>query len=294
MDNMIPMKSRWILGGGAIVFLIVSQTLCCFSKQNQDSSGNSVGSTKPPIKRMLQVGEELEYSVHYSFFNIGKIVFKVTDKEERNGRTVYHASAFMDSNPSLSWLTELHVRFYSEIDQDAFSYGWVSEDSASSKVKYRKMRFDYMKNKMFFEWGEKNSSGERVQKGADTVAITQECQDGLSLFYYAREHALEKRQKNIPTFIDTNEVTTKINLGIENLEEEIDAVDYPIDVVKLDGRAEFVGIFGLTGAFDGVFSNDLAGIPITARMKVVVGSVRVELKKWKRGDWMPPKAVTYN
>jgi hypothetical protein len=200
----------------------------------------------------------------------------------------------MDSNPSLNWLVELHVRFYSEIDQDAFSYGWVSEDSTNKKVTYRKMSFDYERHKMYFEWGEKLPSGERKQTGTDTVAITQECQDGLSLFYYAREHVLERRQKSIPTYIDTNEVTTKINLGVENLEEEINAVDYPIDVVKLDGRAEFVGVFGLTGAFEGVFSNDLAGIPITARMKVVIGSVRVELRKWKRGDWMPPKAMTDN
>jgi hypothetical protein len=288
------MKSLRVLSGSAIALLIVSQSIFCFSKQNQDSSVNPVESTIPPIKSMLQVGEELEYSVHYSFFNIGKIIFRVTDKEERNGRTVFHASAFMDSNPSLNWLLELHVRFYSEIDQDAFSYGWVSEDSTSKKVTYRKMSFDYKKNKMYFEWGEKLPSGERKQNGTASVAITQECQDGLSLFYYAREHALEKRQKSIPTFIDTNEVTTKINLGVENLDEEIDAVDYPIDVIKLDGRAEFVGVFGLTGAFEGVFSNDLAGIPITARMKVVVGSVRVELRKWKRGDWIPPKAMTDN
>jgi hypothetical protein len=289
---LIRMKSLRILSCNTIALLMVSQTIFCFSQQDQNTSGNSVESKTPPEKRMLQVGEELEYSVHYSIFNIGKIVFRVTDKEDRNGRTVYHASAFMDSNPSLSWLTELHVRFHSEIDQDAFSYGWLSEDSTSSKVTYRKMRFDYERHKMYFEWGEKSPSGERKQIGTDTIAISQECQDGLSLFYYAREHVLERRQKNIPTFIDTNEVTTKINLGVENLEEEIDAVDYPIDVVKLDGRAEFVGVFGLTGAFEGVFSNDLAGIPITARMKVVVGSVRVELRKWKRGDWMPPKVMT--
>jgi hypothetical protein len=243
---------------------------------------------------MLQVGEELEYSVHYSFFTIGKIVFKVTDKEERNGRTVYHASAFMDSNPSLTWLVDLHVRFYGEIDQDAFSYGWVSEDSTSKKVTYRKMKFDYENHKMYFSWGEKLPSGEQKQIGTDTIAIKKRCQDGLSLFYYAREHVLEKMHNDIPTFIDTNEVMTKINFGIEHLEEEIDAVDYPVDVIKLDGRADFEGIFGLTGGFDGVFSNDLASIPITARLKVILGSVRVELRKWKRGDWMPPKSTIEN
>jgi len=282
------MKSMRFLSISIITSLIITQTLFCYSKQRQEMSVQSVTS---PTNRMLQVGEELEYSVHYTIFNIGKIVFRITGSEERNGRTVYHASVFMDSNPSLDWLVELHVRFYSEIDQDAFSYGWLSEDSTSKEMTYRRMKFDYENSRMCFEWGDKLPSGERIQNGADTVAITQQCQDGLSLFYYAREHALEKRQKNIPTFIDTNEVTTQINFGVENLEEEIDEIDYPIDVVKLVGRAEFVGIFGLTGGFEGVFSNDIASIPITARLKVILGSVRVELRKWKRGDWMPPKAV---
>jgi hypothetical protein len=242
-------------------------------------------------ERMLQVGEELEYSVHYSFFNIGSIRFKVTDKEERKGRTIYHACAFMDSNPSLSWLVDLHVRFYSEIDQDVFSHGWINEDSTDKNISYRKMKFDYETKKMYFEWGKKLSSGEQELKGTDTVAISKNCQDGLSLFFYAREHAIQKMQVIIPTFIDTNEVVTNINFGVERLEEEIDAVDYPVDVVKLEGRADFVGVFGLTGAFEGVFSNDAAGIPITARLKVILGSIRVELKKWNRNDWMPPKAV---
>jgi hypothetical protein len=197
----------------------------------------------------------------------------------------------MDSNPSLSWLVDLHVRFYSEIDQDAFSYGWINEDSTSKSISYRKMRFDYENSKMYYEWEKKIPSGEFELKGADTVAITKNCQDGLSLFFYAREHAHQNMQVKIPTFIDTNEVTTNISFGVERSEEEIDAIDYPVDVVKLEGRADFVGVFGLTGAFEGMFSNDIAGIPITARLKVILGSIRVELRKWNRGDWMPPRSV---
>ncbi len=113
--------------------------------------------------------------------------------------------------------------------------------------------------KCIMNGGRSLQSGERKSAGEDTIAITNNCQDGLSLFFYAREHALQKMQVKIPTFIDTNEVTTNINFGVDHLEEEIDAVDYPVDVVKLDGRADFVGIFGLTGAFEGVFSNDIAG-----------------------------------
>ena len=241
-------------------------------------------------ERMLQVGEELEYSVHYSVFHIGTIHFKVTSKEERNGMSFFHACAIKDSNPSQSWLVDLHIRFYSEMDQDAFTYDWLSEDSTNKIITYRKMHFDYEAHSMYYEWGEKLRTGEYKKAGENTISIMNRCEDGLSLFYYAREHALENKQTKIPTFVDTNVVTTNINFGIEHGEQEIDAVKYPVDVMKLDGRADFVGVFGLTGGFEGLFSNDVAGIPITARMKVILGSVKVELKSWKRDNWIPPKA----
>jgi len=248
----------------------------------------------PPVRGedpgMLQVGEELVYSVHYSFFNIGKIRFVVSDKEERNGRAVYRAHAYMDSNPSLSWLVDMHVRFHGELDQDAYSYGWLSEDSSGKGVAYRKMVFDYDAKKMYYEWGNRSPAGKRKAEGYDTIAIKEHCQDGLCLFYFARAHAREKIKTTIPTFIDTNEVTTNINFNIERTNEDLDSVSYPVDVVKLEGHANFVGIFGLTGGFEGEFTNDAAAVPVTARMKVILGSIRVELESWTRNSWAPPKA----
>lgn len=263
------------------------------SKGVEQSQSNS----SEPLQneeKMLQVGEELEYTVHYSFFNIGTIRFKVTDKEERKGRTIYHTYAFMDSNPSLSGLVDLHVRFYSEIDQNAFSYGWISDDSTKKGVSYRQMRFDYENHKMYYEWGKKLSPDVRQSLGMDTIAIDTISQDGLSLFFYAREHVHQKKTDAIITFIDTNQAKTEINFLNEESEVEIDAVDYPVDVVKLDGHADFIGIFGLTGGFEGWFSNDGARIPIKARLKVIVGSIRVELSKWNRGNWVPQKAIVKN
>ena len=265
-----------------------------FTLQTEELVSRSSNQDSEPVRQdegMLQVGEELEYSVHYSFFNIGTIHFKVTNKEEQNGRVIYHAYSIMDSNPSLSWLVNLHIRFYTEMDQNAFTYKWLSEDSTDKIITYRKMHFDYDMHNLYYEWGEKLRTGEYRKYGERTISITKNCQDGLSLFYYARAHACEKRQTKIPTFVDTNEVTTSIDFGVEHLDEEIDAVDYPIDVMKLEGRADFVGVFGLTGGFDGVFTNDAASIPVKARMKVILGSVKVELKSWKRGNWIPPKAA---
>ncbi len=277
-----------------IGFILFMQTAVSSTRQNEKSLTQSLNENLMQLQQneiMLQAGEELEYSVHYSFFNIGTIRFKVTQKEERNGKVLYHAQAIMDSNPSLNWLVELHVRFYTEMDQHAVTYKWLSEDSSSKIITYRKMNFDYEGHKMYYEWGEKLRTGEYKEYGERIINISNPCEDGLSLFYYAREHALEKKQANIPTFIDTNEVATNINFGIEHLDESVDAVKYPIDVMKLDGMANFVGIFGLTGGFEGVFTNDAAGVPVEARMKVILGSVKVELKNWKRDNWTPPKAM---
>ena len=73
----------------AVVFSL--QAGAGFNLRNERNSAQLSIQNSEPLQqneRMLQVGEELEYSVHYSFFNIGTVHFKVTDKEERNGREV--------------------------------------------------------------------------------------------------------------------------------------------------------------------------------------------------------------
>jgi hypothetical protein len=95
---------------------------------------------------------------------------------------------------------------------------------------------------------------------------------------------------NVPTFVNEKKVNTYINFMGKVGSTEIDAVKYPIRTVELGGTVDFVGIFGLTGGYQGWFSDDEAAIPIVARMKVILGSVYIELKKWNRPGWTPPRA----
>ena len=97
------------------------------------------------------------------------------------------------------------------------------------------------------------------------------------------------QSKTIPTLINEQKVTTRINFSGKREPVEVDAIDYPIDAVKFEGTADFVGIFGLTGDFEGWFSNDEARVPIMAKMKVILGSVTIELMQWKRAGWTPPR-----
>jgi hypothetical protein len=241
--------------------------------------------------KMLEVGEELEYKVSYSFFNIGTIRTQVLSKEQRNGRTIYKTRALIDSNPSLSWLVSLHIQFYSEMDGGVYSHFWVEDDSSKTEVNFKRFRFDYDNKKAYLEIGKKLPSGERRVDSTATIPITDECQDGLSLYFYAREHVHEKSQVRVPTLIENKQVYTYINFMNRHEDADIDAVDYPVDVVAFDGKADYVGIFGLTGGFRGWFSNDQAQIPILARMNVILGSIKIQLQKWNRPGWQPPKFV---
>lgn len=241
--------------------------------------------------RMLEVGEELEYKVSYSYFNIGTIRTQVLSKEQRNGRTVYKTRALIDSNPGLGWLVNLHIQFYSEMDGDIYSHFWVEDDSSKDVVNFKRFRFDYENKTAYLELGKKLRSGGRRVDSTDTIPISDQCQDGLSLFFYAREHVHEKSPVRVPTLIDKKQVYTYINFMNRHEDADIDAVDYPVDVVAFDGKADYVGIFGLTGGFRGWFSNDQARIPILARMNVILGSVKIQLQKWNRPGWQPPRYV---
>jgi hypothetical protein len=242
----------------------------------------------------LQVGEELEYAVSYSFFSIGTISFKILDKGVRNGRSYFKAKAIIESNPSLNWLKEVHIRFYGEIDDSIFSQYWISQDSSSAGIDYHSLTFDYDDSELVYEKGNIFPSGERKILRRDSIRIAGPGQDGLSLFFYAREHARQKMEVTVPTFIENKEANAHISFQDKIEDVEIGAVRYPVETVFLDGRADFVGVVGMTGGFRGWFSNDRARIPIVARLNVWIGSIKVELKSWKRSGWQPPQYVEPN
>ncbi|MEK6566844.1 MAG: DUF3108 domain-containing protein [Bacteroidota bacterium] len=240
---------------------------------------------------LLQVGEELEYNVSYSIFNVGTIRILIVGKEQRNGREVFKTRAIIDSNPSLSWLVDLHIRFTSEMDGDLYSYSWIGDDSTAKETKFRRITFQYDSSRMVFDKGKKLPNNDLQVESVDTIAVGEKCQDGFTVFFYARKHVHQKKQVNVPTFIENKKVNTFINFMNSVTDVNIDAVDYPVEVVEFDGKADYVGVFGLTGGFSGQFSNDDARIPIVARMNVILGSIKVELKSWKREGWRPPKFV---
>ena len=71
---------------------------------------------------------------------------------------------------------------------------------------------------------------------------------------------------------------------------ELDAVDYDVKTLYIKGDAQWTGTYGMSGRFEGWFSDDEAHIPIVAKMSLYVGAATIELVSWKRGNWQPPRA----
>jgi hypothetical protein len=230
-------------------------------------------------------GEELVYNVRYTFINLGQVRIKTVSRTNLDGHQSVFTRAFIDSYKGVPFV-DLHAVFESAIDTACFSRYFMGKVKQDAVWDFSRYHFEYDRNRVIMERGQQDT----VVSKMDTTDINGPYQDGLSLFFYARSLLFSGKAVVVPTLIKEQKSATHIDFGSTSTSAEIDAVDYPIDVVHFDGKMDFVGIFGLTGGFEGWFSNDNARVPILAKMKVLIGSVTIELMEWKRPGWNPPKA----
>jgi hypothetical protein len=230
-------------------------------------------------------GEELVYNVRYAFFNLGQIRIKTYSKLTVDGQPAVFARALIDSYRGVPFV-DLHAVFESTIDQMMYSRRFMGKIKQDNTWDFSRYYFEYDKKRVTVEMGRQDT----VIAQRETLQVNTQYQDGLSLFFFARDGLFSGKTTNVPTMIKEKQVNTVIAFSVKRTSVEIDAVNYPVDVAQFEGTMEYSGIFGLTGDFEGWFSNDEARIPILAKMKVILGSVTVELMDWKRPGWAPPRA----
>jgi hypothetical protein len=233
---------------------------------------------------VLVDGEELVYNVRYGFIDLGQVRIRTYGREEAGGAPAMRARAYIDSYAGVPFV-DLHATFESWVDSQFFSRGFIGRTKEGKTWEYARYHFDYPARRLVMETGRRDTVIER----RDSLELDGPVQDGLSLFFLARQDLRSGRKATIPCIIKEERVATIIDYLDRRESVEVDAVDYPIATVAFDGRAEFVGIFGLTGDFEGWFSDDDARVPILAKMKVIIGSITIELMEWKRAGWTPPR-----
>lgn len=234
--------------------------------------------------QVLEAGEELTYSVSYLGIRLGTIKMYNDGVAEINGRKVYKIKAQIDSRDGIPFV-EIHTTFESWIDPSATnSLQFEAHTKQSEGWVFDRYVMNYANKTITTEkWMNKD------KLDGKQITITKKYNDGCSLFYCARQLLYSKNTAWVPTIVGDDTSMTKINYfgKIENI--EIDGSSYPIRTVYFDGNSEWTGVYGVTGYFQGWFSDDNARIPIKAKMKLYLGSATIELTGWKRKDWQPPQ-----
>ncbi len=266
-----------------IILLFISTTillLLAFDRQPVKSYEINFSSDK-----QLEVGEELTYVVSFTFIKLGEIKIIVRNKKEIDGKTYYNTIAYMDSYSGIPFVN-LHMIYQSTLNPDYYSdffRGIVKKEEYTTFTEYK---FNYNKKIIQIKKGKL----EPYQLWTDsTGTANHEYEDGLSILYFARMFSGSGKSITIPCFVNEKKSLTTINSYKQVTGVSIDAVKYDIACQRIDGEMNFISVFGLTGYFEGWFSDDTASVPIVAKMKVIIGNVRIELKSWKRPGWIPPR-----
>jgi hypothetical protein len=268
------------------IFLLVQLLFIIPGSKIIEKHPNDISFLIPAQDKELMVGEEITYTVSYTFIKLGEVKLRVVNKQEFNGKPYYNVVCYMDSYDGIP-LVNLHQIYESKLNQDYFSAFFRGTVKKEEYTTYTEYNFDYMKSIIHVKQGKVSPP----QLWEDTTLSAEKMyQDGLSIFYYARMNTGQQKSVSLPCFVNEKKVNTNINFYNTPEKVKIDAVNYDINCVKLDGNTDFVSVYGLTGYFEGWFSNDNAAIPIIAKMKVIIGNVTLELKSWSRPDgWNPPK-----
>ncbi|HRI86302.1 MAG TPA: DUF3108 domain-containing protein [Ignavibacteria bacterium] len=234
--------------------------------------------------KVLQVGEELNYSVNYGFIEIGKVNIKMTGSRQAGNNVIYTSVCSMKSNKGIPFV-ELNSIFESDMlynGNDLYTVRFKATEIKEEGKIIIEYRFNYDSNYVYVL--KENLGNKEIDRN---IPFNQNVkfQDGLSLFYKSRLNSFSQENFLIPVFM--NESETSVNYYFTSKKDEIfvPVFDGELQTYRCNGMANFEGVFGLSGEFAGWFSDDDARVPLKSQMNVIIGSVTLELTSFKRSGW---------
>jgi len=225
-----------------------------------------------------QPGEELIYSVKWSFIKLGQLRLEIIDEDTLNNRKVYYCRISIDSSPGLPFVN-IHDIYESYIDaEEIYSHHFYSYEKKGDYTLFTEYIFNYYNNTVLIKI-EKRWEDKKELVLDSTAVIPQKVYDSLSMLYVARVMSKTNCALKLPVFVYNKFEKTEINFS--GKQELFKFRDQKILGYFVDGQLKFVGIVGVKEDFKGWFSLDAQSVPIKALMKAFIGSVKIELREWK-------------
>ncbi len=227
-----------------------------------------------------QIGEELTYRVKWLVLNVGTLKFQILGKDSLNGHPVYHCRFYLDSNPSLPFV-DIHEVYDSFIDEDNYSQAFrilVKKSDCDYIVNHN---IDYNTKKVKILVSKCTPTDTSVVMDS-TLTISGKIQDGVSILYFSRARAAQ--QKSVELSVLSFKEVKPARISFSGKTHRIGLHDKQLPAYYLDGSLKFMGIGGIKEGFKGWFSTDAQRVPLKAKMKAFLGSVKIELVSWK--NWV--------
>jgi hypothetical protein len=244
----------------------------------QDGSG---------IPSVLQSGEELQYKVKWSFFRIGTIVIRTVRDTSWLDSSLYRMTMSIESSDGLPFVN-VHDQNESLINAaDAMSRAYSGKQGKGDDCDEIHFQYDEVHQRVFYF--EKYPDKDKPVRES-IIECVPPFLDGGSLFFFARCHSGSGKVLKVPAMADGAIRTMVLDFTAPLEEVEIGAFDKPIRTHKYTGFMDWDAgtSAGVSGEFTGWVSDDEAAVPIQAEMKVLLGTVHLELEKWHREGWIPP------
>jgi hypothetical protein len=237
--------------------------------------------------QVLSTGEFLEYNVSYLGVSIANI------KVYNDGNELYANSSAAKIRANVFTyshipLVNAKAKMEAWVDRRGlFSHQFIRNLSLRSKPwEFQKITFDYNKHLLTNQKWVNNKSVSLIRYEFDRSS---KIHDALGLFFKMRSSASASGSTSILTYLD--EVPISIFAKFDSKKEKIsvDGVSGNVRSITGSGRANWQKQYGLTGGFEAWFSDDGAKIPLLVKADFIIGSIRIELVKYKRSDWTPPR-----
>ena len=229
------------------------------------------------------VGEELIYKVKWSFLRLGTLRAQISDTVSIDGQRAYHIRLFVDSNPTLFFVSH-HAVYETFFDDTLKVFLFRCDEKIEGVTYHTTYRIDHADSRVYIDMTDEKDPANQI---VDTTSFEGTLYDGTSLLYYARAHVHDAKTDTVRYMDDGKVELAIIDFQGAKGSVKIGALDEPVPTYYLEGHVMGGGIAGLKGNFKGWFARDGHRPPLKARMKVFIGSVTLELESWKK--WEPPE-----
>lgn len=239
-------------------------------EQSQEISKENEVALRTVSHNAFQAGEKLTYRLHYGAVDAGEATIRVENVSKKiKDRELLHVVGEGKSISAFDWFFKVRDRYESYIDKDGV-FPWLfirRVDEGGYKINQ-----DYT----FYQHKKK------VTDGSTTFNVPENVQDMISSFYYARtidfSNAKEGEIFTINTFVDNEIFPLKIKyVG----KETIKIRNGKYKCLKFYPVIQTGRIFKDEEDLSVWITDDKNKIPVLARAKILVGSIKMELTKYE-------------